>query len=365
MTMKRLILTAFWASLLLVGCSKSPAPKGPETFDRYIFFSQQVESKASLIGSVGDMKGKSFGVVGFKFDQGISWGEYLGTTPTPNVFYDENGAPVNVETISCDANGFGTYAPLQGWHGAYKYTFFACYPVPGSIGSVTMVNNSTDGGSYTGGTPAIQYSNPNHDKSLMVDVMTAPAIRNAYWRSASHNSDGTTEGNNPNGELTFDFTHSLSSLGVKVKKSTTGGILLNSISLAISGLKNQTVTIPLNDAARTITAATKTSETYALTIIDDEDEDEKTITEAGVEIADKLIFIPQTDNATIVVTVNYTRQANDGYAEFTDTMTLSAVQTALQQGKKHLINLNFTESNVTVNVTTGEWTSYSVENGFN
>jgi hypothetical protein len=46
-------------------------------------------------------------------------------------------------------------------------------------------------------------------------------------------------------------------------------------------------------------------------------------------------------------------------------MTLSAVQTALQQGKKHLINLNFTESNVTVNVTTGEWTSYSVENGFN
>ncbi|MBO7278275.1 MAG: fimbrillin family protein [Bacteroidales bacterium] len=360
--MKRLILLAFCASLLWTGCSKSPAPKGPEQFDRYIFFSQQVESKASLINSATDMKGKSFGVVGFSYPASTTWGDLLGTTPlpTPNVFYDENGALVNVETVSCDATtGAVSYAPLQGWYGTQKYAFFACYPVPAAGTAVSLV--STTGQAYTGGAPAIQYSNPSHEKALMVDVMTAPAIRNAYWKSATLNSDGTTAGNNPNGELTFAFTHSLSSLGVKVKKSTTGGILVNSVSLAISGLKNQAVTIPLNDAARTLTAATTTSATCALTIANGE----KTITEAGVEIADKLIFIPQTDNATITVTINYTRQANGGYAEFTDTMTLSAVQTALQQGKKHLINLNFTESNVTVNVTTGEWTSYSVEHGFN
>lgn len=364
--MKRLIALIFCASLLWTGCSKSPAPKGPEQFDRYIFFSQQVESKASLINSATDMKGKSFGVVGFTYPASTTWGDLLGTNPlpTPNVFYDGSGAPVNVETVSCDATtGAVSYAPLQGWYGTQKYAFFACYPVPAAATAVSLV--STTGQAYTGGAPAIQYSNPNHDKSLMVDVMTAPALRNVYWKSKTDNSDGTTAGNNPNGELTFAFTHSLSSLGVKVKKSTTGGILLNSISLAISGLKNQAVTIPLNGAARTLTASTITSATFLLTIANDDANDEKTITEAGVEIADKLIFIPQTDNATIEVTVNYTRQANDGYAEFTDTMTLSAVQTALQQGKKHLINLNFTESNVTVNVTTGEWTSYSVENGFN
>ena len=89
--MKRLILLAFCASLLWTGCSKSPAPQGPEQFDRYIFFSQQVESKASLINSATDMKGKSFGVVGFTYPASTTWGDLLGTTPlpTPNVFYDE------------------------------------------------------------------------------------------------------------------------------------------------------------------------------------------------------------------------------------------------------------------------------------
>lgn len=357
--MKRLILTAFWASLLLVGCSKSPAPKGPETFDRYIFFSQQVESKASLIGSVGDMKGKSFGVVGFKFDEDISWGKYIGETPTaePNVFYDENGDPVNVETISCDEYGYGTYAPLQGWHGAYKYTFFACYPVPGSIGSVTMVNNSTDGGSYTGGTPAIQYSNPNHDKSLMVDVMTAPAFKNVYWKSSSAYSEG-----NSTGDITFAFQHCLSSLGIKVKKSIDNEIVLNSLTLDISGIQNKSIRMTMDTpSSGTSTAAETNTANYTLTVA----EAEKTITKDGVELADKLIFIPQTADLTIFLTVNYTRKKVGNYEDYTGSYTYENIQTALSQGKKHLIHLNFTETTVEVSTSVNNWTTYTVDNTFN
>ena len=353
--MKRLILTAFWASLLLVGCSKSPAPKGPETFDRYIFFSQQVESKASLIGSVADMKGKSFGVVGFKFDQGKSW-EDLETTPTPNVFYDENGAPVNVETISCDANGFGTYAPLQGWHPAYKYTFFACYPVPGPIGSVTMLNSS-DGGPYTGGTPVIQYSNPNHDKTLMVDVMIAPALQDVYWKSSSDYSTG-----NSTGDITFAFQHCLSSLGIKVKKSIDNEIILNGLTLDISGIQYKSIRMTMDTPiSGTSTAAETNAADYTLT----DAEAEITITKDGVELADKLIFIPQTEDLTISLTVNYTRKGVGNYGDYTGSYTYENIKTALSQGKKHLIHLNFTETTVEVSTSVNNWTTYTVDNTFN
>ena len=45
----------------------------------------------------------------------------------------------------------------------------------------------------------------------------------------------------------------------------------------------------------------------------------------------------------------------DEYTGYTDTMTLPAVTTVLTEGKKHLINLNFTDSTVGVQVTTDGW----------
>ena len=97
-SMKRII---YWAALilpLLAGCTKPssyPDAPAPEQYDRYIFFSYGVETKADLIESAAGLDGETFGVVGFKYDfydkdgKEVFWKDHKNTNPTPNVFYDE------------------------------------------------------------------------------------------------------------------------------------------------------------------------------------------------------------------------------------------------------------------------------------
>ena len=101
--MKRLIYITILSILLPLGCSKpSPAPApAPEQYDRYIFFSHGVETKASLIESAADLNGKAFGVVGFKYDFDKAW-ETEKATATPNVFAD------TPETVDVSADGTTT-----------------------------------------------------------------------------------------------------------------------------------------------------------------------------------------------------------------------------------------------------------------
>ena len=125
--MKRLIHITILSVLLLAGCSKpSPAPApAPEQYDRYIFFSHGVETKASLIENAEGLNGKAFGVVGFKYDfydkdgNEVFWKDHKNTNPTPNVFYDEvvNSEGTStyditpVETVWVTAGAQGTNAP--------------------------------------------------------------------------------------------------------------------------------------------------------------------------------------------------------------------------------------------------------------
>ena len=85
----------------------------------------------------------------------------------------------------------------------------------------------------------------------------------------------------------------------------------------------------------------------------------------GTEIADKLIFIPQSQEATISLTINYTRSA--GGVSFDDEKSFNDITTAFKAGKKHLIQLKFTDSTVKVDdVTSGAWTVVEeVNNTFN
>ena len=87
---------------------------------------------------------------------------------------------------------------------------------------------------------------------------------------------------------------------------------------------------------------------------------------AGTEIADKLIFIPQSGNATISLTINYTRSAAG--VSYSDKKSFTGIKTAFEAGKKHLIQLKFTDSKVEVesDVTSGAWTDvWEVNNTFN
>lgn len=324
--MKRIICFAASVVLLMTGCHKpTPAPV-PEQYDRYIFFSQKVETKASLIESEADVD--KFGVVGFMYDDGLEW-QNVSDTAKPNVFYDENDVVVAVETVACDTDGYGTYSPLQGWSNTKKYAFFAYYPI--GHDALSLVN--LDGEDYTAGVPAIKYTlDSDNIYASMTDVMTAGA----------HTDSETSED-----DVHLEFSHRLSSLGVKVKNSSSGDIVLNSVSLNVSGIKYQSIVIPLDGSQVTKTAfASAHAAEMALANV------AETSLEANggeSELADKLIFIPQDEELTATVTIGYTRTGTDGsYEEYTATKTLPDQKTKLDEGMKHLILLNFTDSTVEI-----------------
>ena len=365
--MKRLIHITILSVLLLAGCSKpSPAPApAPEQYDRYIFFSHGIETKASLIEKAADLNGKAFGVVGFKYSfydengQEQLWDDYKKNNPTPNVFIGDDGKPTNVETVWVTAGAQGTttdYSPLQGWSNSKRYAFFAYFPLDNS--TVSLVN--TNGSDYTGGVPAIRYTmDPTSGEAFrtsMEDVMTAPAQIDKFWKSSAEGGNNVA-----NGEVNFTFEHRLSSLGLNVKNSTAGGIAVNSVSFNISGLKNQSVIFPLDGGKAVYGNEGIAAIACSLTI----PEGGTAIATSGTEFPDRLILIPQTVPVTLTVTVGYTRTL-DGYADNVTSHTTYELSTALNEGKKHIVNLNFKDSTVDVELKCGPWAeSHTIDNTFN
>lgn len=343
--MKFIVYLATSVLLLMTACDKTGPANTQEEYDRYIFFSQSVDTKAALIGSAAEMSGKQFGVVGFKYSNtaNSNWDTYLADNPTvtPNVFYNGTSS-TNVISVTCDDDGDGSYSPIQGWSNSKKYTFFAFYPV-----SDLVDPNDPDGETaYNGGVPAIKYTLDLTDaaslKGSMVDVMTAPACTDL---------DGSAPANN--GEVTFAFEHCLSALGVNFENASTGTITLTDVQLNISGIQYKGVVIPL-DGSTTSPIAVEETDPASFTVpmvITDESE----IAVAGsAELSDKLIFVPQSANLGVQVLLKYKRQAGGDNVYETSTATLT---TALTKGKKHLIKIKFTESTVEVqrNLEDGKW----------
>ena len=327
--MKAIIYFATAVAMLVTGCSKPGTAPEQEQFDRYIFFSPKVETKASLIeypSSLGQI-----GVVGFKYDNKDSWSTYKADA-TPNVFYDDSNAPVNTETVKCDKDGYGSYTPLQGWANSKKYTFFAYYPLDEDVVLVNL-----DGEPYTGGVPAIRYT---WAADSMADVMIAAPEKEYYWNSASDNNlDGA--------EVGFTFKHCLAGLGVNVMNASSGDVTVTSVALNLTGISNQEIIIPL-DGTEATAIGTAMDAGFALAL---PEAGESIVRNDEKELSDKLIFIPQSSNLSIEVVVSYTREATGGHAAYSDSVTLPAVTSALTAGKKHLVNIKFTDSTVEVSGT--------------
>ena len=341
--MKRFIYLIILLLPLVNGCTKAGSSSAVEKFDRYIFFSQGVETKASLIENKANLDGQTFGVVGFKYPGTTDWATVISQTPapTPNVFYDESSL-VNTETLTCSADGSASYAPLQGWLSSTKYTFFAYYPYTNQ--NVSLVN--LDGTPYTGGVPAIKYTmNTNAFSSSMVDVMTAPAQTDKYWNSASDN-------NVNNSDVRFQFTHRLSSLGLNVKNSTVGNITITNVRMVIDGIKYTSAVIPLNDTAEQYTEPQSSLlQGFALALTDEE----RSVVATGKEVADKLIFIPQTNNISITLTINYQRQYGESNPTDDSFTTMTPLTTSLLKGKKNIIYVNFMDSNTYAMIRSNNW----------
>lgn len=365
--MKHIIYISTLFILLLTGCSKPQSSPGPEQFDRYIFFSQNVDTKASLIGSTTDMDGRSFGVVGFKYDNASTWAASKADA-TPNVF---TSTP---QEVSCDENGYGTYSPIQGWSSSKKYTFFAFYPMP-IENTVALVN--LDGTAYTAGVPAIKYnidrSSNSTLKASMIDVMTGdcnhidsnnkehnkPCQEDLYWKSA-------TENNVANGEVGFSLQHRLSSLGIKIKNSSAGDITSLSIYLNISNIQYQQIIIPLDK-----TAVTPSGEPFDIDLFRLDVSDASSLAPGSsnyTELNDKLILIPQSSNISITLIISYKRKFGSNAPSDLITADPVILETPLIAGNKHLISLNFKDATVEVGgeVSTEGWIDIpDVEDTFN
>ena len=329
--MNRIAFISALAMLLVTACSKpEPAPT-TEQFDKYIFFSQNVGTKASLISSTADMNEKSFGVVGFKYDNSSDWATEKATA-TPNVFAS------NPQAVTCDENGYGTYSPIQGWSNSKEYTFFAFYPMP-IENNVELVN--LDGTAYSAGVPAIKYSLNTTDattlKSSMVDVMTATHHEDKYWRSTSDN-------NITNGEVTMAFEHRLSSLGVNVKNSSEGAIQIQGVYLNIADVQYQQIILPLDGTTATTSADPFKIDLYSLSVADVS----SLASGTDKELSDKLIFIPQTSQISIELTIVYKRQFGNTTSLNNLTFTTPELSTNLLSGNKHIISLNFKDDTVEV-----------------
>lgn len=357
--MKHIIYTAF-ILLLASACSK-PAPS-PETekeqYGRYIFFSQQVSTKADLIESAAAMD--QFGVVGFKYEG--TWADKKASL-TPNVFYDDNGNLVNTaETLTCNDDGTADYAPLQGWSSFKNYAFFAYYPIDQAV---TLVND--DGTPYTAGVPAIKYTMNQSDlKASMVDVMTAPAHTDLYWKSATNN--------NTNGEITFSFAHRLSCIEVKIRNSSECRINIKSIKVILAGITHSEIIIPLDGTEETKPSLDSPlrAELPLSGIAETGDMIEPS---KYIEFDDKLILIPQENPVSIRVEIKYDRYRNttgylDGYLDHTVTLPnieQPALTTILNRGIKHQVQLNFTDATVEISglADTGWTETHNIEDTFN
>ena len=367
--------------MLLAACTKpSPAPApAPEHFSKYIFFSHSVETKAPLVESAGDIG--TFGVVGFKYDSNTDWAKYSTTTvngklPTPNVFYDPVTDPatkkvtnelVNVETVSVDGTT-AKYTPLQGWSNNKKYAFFAFYPMPNANVTLANLDGSTP---YAGGAPAVKYTmdapaastegaaDGTAFKASMIDVITADHI-DQYWTS-----EGKSFTNTDSDDFVLNFKHRLSALGVSITNSSSGDIEIKSLTLTISGIKYLSTIIPLDGSAQTpeeLAEEKKVPETtFTINIADDE----KSIATKSTEptkIKDNLIFIPQTQNISINLSMVYT----DPYSDSDITKVITDLTTPLDEGKQHMVQLNYVDYN-TFTVTIDGWDTpnNSIDHEFN
>ena len=166
----RYILLA--AALLAISCkqeqptidfSKLPVHYG------YMQFSTDVASRSHLAES---MRGKDFGVIGFKYSETSNWGTSKSTATPGDWFY-------NVK-VGCNSDGICSYGEPKQWEDN-NYAFFAYHPYNGAGTGISL------SGTDKVNTPVLTYTydwKPNSEGIIdvydsatpMFDLMTAEAI---------------------------------------------------------------------------------------------------------------------------------------------------------------------------------------------
>lgn len=198
-------------------------------FRGYMQFSTKVsDTRAQLAES---MKGKHFGVIGFKYSSTSNW-ETIKSTNAPGTWF------YNVD-VECEAGGTCSYEPIRQWEDN-NYSFFAYYPYNGSgislrgseIANTPMLDYTYSWLSSTGNISLYDSSSPSFD------LMTAEAI--------DVNGSGS-------GTVTLDFKHRMFAFEILANNynENTAGTTdarqkITGLKLTLEGLKNTKMSIPLS-----------------------------------------------------------------------------------------------------------------------
>ena len=184
--MRKLIYILLAAAFISSSCHKEPVDVDNElpTFLGYMQFSTQVSTRGHLAET---MRGKNFGVIGFRYSETSDWGTSKSTASPGTWFYNQK--------VECDDYGVCTYDPVQQW-GNYNYTFFAYHPHNGA--GISLSNSSTVD------TPMLtyQYSWLNQTGNISLYDSNSPSFD--LMTAEDVDVDGTGSGT-----VSFEFNHRL------------------------------------------------------------------------------------------------------------------------------------------------------------
>lgn len=230
----------------------------------YMQFSTDVSTRAQL---VTDMKGKSFGVLGYQYSPTTNWATAK-PIALPSVFYNQMVSCGENGTCSYDAYPLDSDKSLKEWEEG-NYSFFAYHPYTDNNNN-TGITLST---STTTNTPTLTYTYPwlngtgkswfisdfgtvalqkeSTPQNITVDVVNlCDASAPVYDVMTAEAIDVNGRGN---GTVNMDFKHRMFALEVLANNYNENSEgthdarqSITSLVLTLNGLQHRTMTIPLS-----------------------------------------------------------------------------------------------------------------------
>ena len=377
------IIIALAFSLLNFSCEKhlssEEEPSQWPVFNGYMQFSTNVTTKAAL---ATDMHEKSFGVLGYQYATTTNWATAKALAK-PSTFYNQEVSCASNGVCSYDINESEAGAQLKLWE-EYLYTFFAYQPHDGkgiTLSGKEAVNTPTL--TYKYGWLNANGSVPNttvnaYDNANIFDLMTAEAI--------DVNGSGT-------GAVDLEFKHRLFAVEVVANNfneneegTTSARQTINNLKLAISGLQNTEMTIPISMQSGeanpiykegnldTVTFQISNKEVllpaFNETITDEATGETRgagvgsSISRLGSDKGGYLMFIPQTKGLTFefdwdeLASIKENNQGSQLQTSFESSMEFKA-------GLLYQIIINFVGDGITIAIIeAGSWDQHSVYHTF-
>ena len=284
----------------------------------YIKFTTNVESRAPIIT---DMKGKSFGVIGFTYPEYQTWTSAR-ILATPNLCH-------NLQ-VNCNEDAVCSYTGSMFWDLVSHHTFFAYYPIASQSNGVTISPATQKDTPFVKYQLPLRTGTPVNPDDLM-DIMTASAI------------DQTVR----SGNVKLQFHHRLCCIEVVARNFNNDAQTISNLSVEIGGIQYNGIQVYMHKGDAKFSSIPEKSESWNVNnevTFDILSEAVQVGQNEVKSISDKknIMLVPQ--DATLSGTVTFVKNGN----------TANPVTEAFssdfkfEEGKKYSIIISFTGDNVVV-----------------